>query len=56
MSTKTTAICDMCGLELVLKTSGPLSDADYAREIAMEGWWQRDDAFRDICPNHPRPS
>ncbi len=50
MSTRTTAICDYCGNELRLKTDGPVDDSEYAQELRIEGWTQRDDAFSDLCP------
>jgi hypothetical protein len=51
--TRTIAICDVCGAEQALKTSCPLSESDYAHELRLEGWSQRSDAFRDVCPSHP---
>ena len=56
MSAETTAVCDVCGLRETLKTSGPLGEADYARELRLLGWTQRGDAFRDVCPSHPAPA
>lgn len=55
MSVRTIAVCDVCGSELELKWSGPLSEAQYERDIRMEGWWQREDAIRDVCSRHPSP-
>lgn len=56
MSTRTIAVCDLCGHQRELKTSGPLGDYQYDRELRMEGWWVREfDAIRDVCPSHPHP-
>jgi len=55
MSVKTYAVCDVCGAQEEIKHAGPLSEYEYAKELGYIGWWQREDAFKDVCPNHPSP-
>jgi hypothetical protein len=55
MSSRVTAVCDICGTEQELKVGAPIDSYEWDQQLRMEGWWSRPD-FDEICPAHPQPA